>query len=660
MCRGNYEAVLTTASEVYPWNCVKRDELNSNYLDCIRANRPDVIYEKHYQVVWEKDLTTDPETLEYLKSINLNDQTFTVHEGEMDKGLHALDMTEIAACQNKITINIATDANCVRLLASYHSLIQEPENIPINFTKVYYRGIVKVKRITDHPTEDRVKATISWNLDHDYLRSSLMWSFNKEYGPWNYIPLGCPLLVVTPKPPVVTECKWYHKIGQDIRSVANFSHFTGDSGSVYQEVTNSTENNSELTDAVSRTFDDDNNNDDSNTNTNGPNEKDPLQKCLLKKLETISKTANVQCLFDGMKEGLVGGWTEGLPTDESGNPIEIRDCKSIGDAVEHGENCYQTIRLKAESSNITVGCADFVNKFNDAGHYTQCIERCGEHFKYRSRQYAFGASLHTGADKFSKKDETFEDDRELKTQEQFRHDWEDLSPGSYKYCLLKLWDDNEVCWAVDADKKVNCKNQCQSKYIDFISNFVKFRESADDWYKHILTVSLTRKEFSGAFNCDDDINSQTEQVNTNNEENSDNLVKGELEFKVVQDYYERVLQKLNWWRAERRTIRVKLNEAIKHFWSETYNKNKNHENFSQSNLDHYSKVKDQLQLVLDAKKIQLHQFQVEWEAEMEKLVYRGTFEIDGEGNNQIGMNSSLKGLCPTVELTADEYSGAQA
>jgi len=284
--------------------------------------------------------------------------------------------------------------------------------------QVYYRATVAMnmkKRIVGN------KKIQVWVFDKDFLRKTLMWSQTSKFGPWLPIPWGCPTLIAKKhKKKIVNECVWYHRIGKEIKSVANYASFLPNEKS-YEDA--SEHNPTDSKNVQGTTVDV------TEGATGNPVEnwkkalteaeavqkvgsvrpKSGIARCLLKKIQTISETKTVQCFFKGLTEKEPSnGWKAGLPTviGEDGNPVapsakDIIDCKYMMSGHEHGKICYQTIQLKAKSAKVTTACEDFIDFFPSAQFYGKCVSKCQNAFKRNNGNWGYNHRLHRGWGKIS-------------------------------------------------------------------------------------------------------------------------------------------------------------------------------------------------------------------------------------------------------------------
>jgi hypothetical protein len=463
-CKGNYRATFDSNSAAH-FKCELVEDLNKDYAACVHNRPGSFVKEKWYQVIWSKDISQDDSQIEYWNNVETSTQ-FTISEQELVKAT-GYDHAKIDECRRKVpgTQEYGSyDAQCVRLLAS-RNRDQAVAAKTVPFEKIYYRGIVRLFRKGTYACPDRPGETcIHYDYDQDFLTATLMWSQIGIWGPWLHIPYGCPVINAKPPPPVVEPpCTYYSRVGKSIKAAANFARFVGKNTYERTDASVHTESVQDIQSEFSSVFE---NAPGATTNQT----KDPMARCLLNRLETISETRDVQCLFEAFKP-TQGGWVKGLP--DGINLEDIKDCKHMSDMFQHGENCFQTIVVQNTESNVIKACNDFLTHFPTAKHYGQCVNKCGTSFRNNYGKWGYNDHLNTNWNSSHLHEERDNDNGAIARS----GDYKAAGPGSYDFCQMNLWDSWDLCEVFEDDKDVKkaCNKQCRNSYAKFTVRFDKFK-----------------------------------------------------------------------------------------------------------------------------------------------------------------------------------------
>lgn len=465
-------------------------------------------------------------------------------------------------------MNVTT--GCQRLLASYYMRNGKFASSLDSLRKVVYRAIVSMHLTTRRVGNKRVKV---WVFDQDFVRKTLMWSQTGKFGPWVQIPWGCPTIIVKKlKVKIINKCEWYHQVGVEIKSVANYANFLPqqpipEDGSV--TVTVESPDVEISTEAWKEALQ-------SGEDYQPPESTTPkggIARCLLKKIQIISETKIVQCFFKGLADGDTPpvGWIQGLP-QKDGKDLKIADildCKYMLSAHQHGKVCFQTIQSAAKHSKVWTACEDFIDYFPSAHWYGKCISKCGDAFKNNFGNFAYNHRLHRGWGQIGDdwinqhEDDDGHDDNSTPNEREnnvsvvvgrdskyvnenhgmsHRSPWRegitkgelqdisaedvqsaaevkifawsatDLGPKSYPYCQLQMWYDWETCDTVLPADKEACGTACHEKHQEFRNKFDEFTKNS---------YSITQ-------------------------------------FRAAQENYEKVLHKLNRWEGDRTRFRKSI------------------------------------------------------------------------------------------------------
>jgi hypothetical protein len=563
-------------------------QLDATYRSCMTNHPEKVTYEKWFQVIWEMNLVPKDKQSEWFKDkyeekqqnkwwathgaqnnefAKLETQSSVRETGEDKYAPNKL--LECQRAENADPMNVST--GCQRLLSSYYMKHGKFASSLDSLRKVVYRAIVSMHMTRRIVGDKSVKV---WVFDQDFVRKTLMWSQTGKFGPWVQIPWGCPTIIVKGKltEKIINKCEWYHKVGKEIKSVANFAGFLPEhpnlddgSGTATVEtpdVVNSTEAWKEALQSG-----EDYQPPESTTPKGG------IARCLLKKIVTISETKTVQCFFKGLADGDTPpiGWIQGLP-QKDGQDLKIADildCKYMLSAHQHGKICFQTIQNAAKQSKVWTACEDFIDYFPSAHWYGKCISKCGDAFKNNFGNFAYNHRLHKGwgqigddwinqheedelndykstpngkedllidlDEKFGKyvnenngmshrspwregiirgelQDMSAEDVQSATEVKIFAWSATDLGPKSYPYCQLQMWYDWETCDTVPAADKEACGTACHEKHQEFRNKFDEFTKNS---------YSITQ-------------------------------------FRAAQENYEKVLHKLNRWEGDRTRLRKSI------------------------------------------------------------------------------------------------------
>lgn len=402
-----------------------------------------------------------------------------------------------------------------------------------------------------------------------------MWSQTGKFGPWVQIPWGCPTIIVKKaEKKIINQCEWYHQVGKEIKSVANYANFLPQQPAPEDNSETGTVDPSEaenVEDAWKEALQ-------SGEDYQPPESTTPkggIARCLLKKIQTISETKTVQCFFKGLADGDTPpvGWTQGLP-QKDGEDLKIADildCKYMLSAHQHGKVCFQTIQQAAHKSKVWTACEDFIDYFPSAHWYGKCITKCGDAFKNNFGNFAYNHRLHRGWGQIGddwinqhEDDEGHDEEstpngrvnnvskvvtrdtkylnenlgmshkspwREVVTRGElqvideedvqsatevkiFKWNAADLGPKSYPFCQLQMWYDWETCDTVPAADKEACGTACHEKH-------QQFRNKFDEFTKNSYSIST---------------------------------------FRAAQENYEKVLHKLNRWEGDRTRLRKSISQ----------------------------------------------------------------------------------------------------
>jgi len=435
-CKGNYNAVIDQSLDE-GFRCELIEDINKDYVACVKHRPGSFVKEKWYQVIWSKDISNDTEQNDYWSQVETS-TLFTIAESDLIEAT-GYDVEEINECRLKNPITQlygSYDATCIRLLASRYNTDEVlPHTVP--FKKIYYRGIVRMFRTGTGPCPDMPdKNCVHYDFDNDFLTGTLMWSQIGIWGPWIHIPFGCPVINAT-KPPAVEEapCQWYNRVGKSIKAAVNFARFKGNA--TYKKETITVEE-VELHEVESKFADVFKNAPGSTKNDTS----DPMAKCLLNKLETISETRDVQCLFEAFRP-TEGGWSQGLPSGV--DPLNIKDCPHMSDMFEHGENCFQTIMMDINEKKIIPACNDFLTHYPTAQLYGECVNKCGNKFQTNYGKMGYNNHLYTN---WSTEDDTSNglSDSVYATR---GGNLSTMGNGSYDFCKMTLWNDWDLCNVID-------------------------------------------------------------------------------------------------------------------------------------------------------------------------------------------------------------------
>lgn len=601
-CKPAFKAVwrnittMTIDSVVYPvasFTCEAEDKADEHYLSCLQNSPGKYVTEKWYQVVWEKDISSDSVQQAYWSGIEVS-TIYTI----TDTDLLALttagySVDEIEACRRK-TSHASSDfgsysAACIRLLATRIG-IANPVSGQVPISKIWYRGVIRIYRtgVTPCAAPNQDKTCLQYDYDRDFLTSTLMWSQVGVWGPWVHIPHGCPVINAAPLPEAVEEpCEWYHRVGKTIQAAANYARFTGDG---FDETT--TESKSSITDyssasGIADIFDFS----EEATTANGLS--DPMAQCLLEKLVTIHDTADVQCLLKGFEVASNSGWTQGLPSGVDSNTFDVKDCSHMSDMFQHGENCYQVIVMNQAKSVVHPACEDFITGYKRSSLYGECVNKCGEIFRKNFQRFGYNQHLFSNwaIQGQENPENVYSEDQDDNNDEFTRgtvvegimkDELHDRGPGSYPYCVLSLYADWDKCYHVD--NKPSCNTTCDTQYTDLITAFDLFKTKALENYNSLPS------DPNFAWTSED----------------------GDQRFDQIQSYYEQTLSKLQVMRNERDLLLEHVKELGAAKVREEDRRDNNSEDYDSSLLTEVTDQYDKTVIWLDTKRAALKTELINW------------------------------------------------